>query len=213
MASSPFNYRYPFNIYNTLTSDVVTNFSHLFDEMPRNKENNKRDFDSIAGLCKSRSRRNSYTPPQTPPLYINVYGVPGNYTDSDGADKPGLKFICKASSRNILYLDKEQPVYGRIFYGRFDKIKYTIKNDNDYIMIPTNIVVQVGGIEHRTPEDSPYLLGVTNFSTEFWIYVDEELGQLKDNSGEFEFILFWYSEEEDVPLVRKLKDYEEKGFF
>jgi hypothetical protein len=135
-----------------------------------------------------------YSPPVNKTPIENVVGVFGKFRDQDNVYKDGIKFICPAKQKSILYYDKNTPVFGKTFYGKFEKIKFTLGDNNDFFMTPAKVNLMVGDVIFKTNENGSYIYGEVNHPTEFWIYTEEENEILFDNKGEIEFVLFFYSE-------------------
>lgn len=164
------------------------------------------------GLCSAPSNRSSRASRPVPdaPL-VKVVGAIGFFEDEEGVLKEGLKFSCKAGQKNVLHVDNDTPVYGKIFYGKFEKIKYTRGNNEDWLQTPGKIVLHAGDQEFNTTNNTSFITGQINHPTEFWLYVDEEPLILKDNKGGFDFVLFFYTEQSYEYLKSKIEEFSSNG--
>lgn len=190
---------YPENPFNEITKERYSKYTNKITLLNK-------------GLCSApRSRRTPAPTPPPPPdaPLIKVIGTFGNFDDEDGIPRQGLKFICKASQKNVLFIDDNIPVFGRLFYGKFERIKFTLGNNEDWHQTPEKIIFYAGDQEFNTTDNSSFITGQVNHPTEFWLYIDETPLVLKDNKGEFEFVLFFYTEQSFQYLKNKISEFNE----
>ena len=194
----PLNQVYPINQINEISEERYLAFS------------NKKKL-SEKMICSGPGRRRTSIPPPAP--FLNVIASFGKFPDEDGNLQNGMKFNCKANHRNILYADSTTPIYGQLFYRKFERVKFTIGPGDNWFMTPERIAFRAGDDEFHTPNGGSFITGRVNHPTEFWVYVDEEPLQLSDNRNGlpndigFEFILFFYSEQSFEYLQFKISEY------
>ena len=158
-------------------------------------------------LCSTPRTRRTPTPNPPPPPdspLVKVMGTTGFFEDENGIPKPGLKFVCRATQKNVLHIDENTPVFGRLFYGKFERIKFTLGNNENWFQTPEKIIFFAGDQEFNTTDNSSFITGQVNHPTEFWLYIDEEPLILRDNKGDYEFVLFFYSEQSFEYLKKRI---------
>jgi hypothetical protein len=187
---------YPLNPISEITKERCLQFQNKIDSLGK------------GGICsKPRSRSNNSIPaPISDAPNGNVIGEICSSEDENGDLKPGLKFKCKANQKNVLYVNSETPAYGKVFFGKYGKIKFTLGNNDFYYQTPEKIIFYAGDDIFNTVENGSFLTGEIKHPTEFWLYVEEEPLILKDNKGDFEFILFFYSEQDSKYVLSKISD-------